>query len=72
MLPPQAVLDLQIHLDRLKRNQERCRQGLSQLAEGKLTADAYCGLLERQRLAQEAWEQRTRRYFGGLENARLP
>lgn len=61
-LPPDACLDLQIHLDRLIDAEERCRDGLRRLSRGTLTRKAYEDLFRRQRAAQAAWESRHAKY----------
>ena len=69
-LPPEACLDLKIHLDNLRSTEERCLEGLQRLISGDLSRADYLGLLDRQMHAQRAWERRHRAYFedpGGAE-----
>lgn len=42
----------------------RCREGLDKLVAGVMSRDAYFALLDAQRDAQRAWEQRHFKYFG--------
>lgn len=62
-LQPEACFDLQIHLDRLNRASQRCRDGLYDLSSGRLTTEAYAQLLEEQRVAQTNWERKHRQYL---------
>jgi len=62
-LPPEICLDLKIKLDRLSRLQERCQEGLSKLADGGLTREAYIEMVEAQASAQKVWEERNKEYF---------
>jgi hypothetical protein len=65
-LPPEAALDLQIHLDNVRRLEDQCREGLRNLAIGRLSRGAYLGLLARHEAAHEAWRSRHRKYFAEL------
>jgi hypothetical protein len=62
-LPPEVCLELKIELDRLNRLQARCQEGLSRLADGGLSKEAYFELVEAQADAQKTWEARNREYF---------
>lgn len=63
VLPPEAVIDLQIHLDRVRSLEERCSKALRDVAVGTITKDVYCGLLHEQANAQKAWVERHSKYF---------
>jgi hypothetical protein len=63
-LPPEARLDLRIHLDKLRRSQDRCKDGLQKLVEGHMTRDVYLGLLDQHRAAHRAWHRKHAQYFG--------
>ena len=63
-IPPEAYLDLRIHLDRLNRLQARCFDALGDLVSGDLSVDDYRGLVDRQSEAQQAWVERHEKYFG--------
>lgn len=63
VLPPEASLDLQIHLDNVSKLQERCRDGLRRLVDGRLSRTDYLSLLNRHSAAQRAWEERHGKYF---------
>jgi hypothetical protein len=67
-LTPEARLDLQIGLDRLKVAQERCREGIQRLSTGALTVDAYLELVRQQRLAQRDWERKHKAHPFALES----
>ncbi len=62
-LSPQARMDLQIQLDRVRNAGERCREALRGYASGQLTRETYFGLLDEQRQAWSDWEERQRKYF---------
>lgn len=62
-LPPEARLELQISLDRLRAIEEACQDGLVALAEGSLSRPAFLDLIRRHAEAQRAWENRRQRYF---------
>ena len=62
-LPPEATLDLRIQLDKLKRLEQRCMDGLQSLVDGRMTRDAYLGLLDEQSAAHKAWQLKSCRYF---------
>jgi hypothetical protein len=62
-LRPEVTLDLRIHLDKLKRSEERCREGLQRLVDGNMTLDTYLGLLDKQSAAHKAWRSRHCKYF---------
>jgi hypothetical protein len=57
-LRPESALELRIHLDKLKRLEARCRDGLEKFLEGCLSRDTYLRLLGRQRDAQQEWERK--------------
>jgi hypothetical protein len=63
-LPPEIWLDLKIKLDRLLMLEERCRDALTRLADGELSADAYIELVQEQVRAQKVWEERHTKIFG--------
>jgi hypothetical protein len=67
-LPPEAHIDLQIGLDRLRKVQDRCREALRSLARGKMSPSAYIELLNKQSDAQKAWEKRHKKYFRDLDH----
>jgi hypothetical protein len=62
-LPPEATLDLRIHLDKVKNLQERCREALQKFVEGRVSRQDYFALVESQSAAQKAWERRNKDYF---------
>ena len=62
-LPPEATLDLRIHLDKLKRMEKRCMDGLQMLVDGSMSREAYVGLLEEQTAAYKAWRFKSCEYF---------
>ena len=62
-LPPEATLDLRIHLDKLKHTEERCRDALQKLVDGDLSLDAYLRLLDSPSAAHKAWRSRNCKYF---------
>jgi hypothetical protein len=62
-LKPEVTLDLRIHLDKLRRTEEHCREGLERLVDGHLSLDAYLGLLDKQSAAHKAWRSRHCKYF---------
>ena len=65
-LPPEAHIDLQIGLDRLRELEERCRTALRELVRGRLSRSAYLSILSQQVDAQRDWELRHRKYFADL------
>ena len=63
-LAPEAHVDLQISLDRLRDLEDRCRDALRQLASGKLSREAYFSILDQQLEAQKRWVAQQRKYLG--------
>ena len=66
LLSPEARLDLQIQLDRVRAVVRECERALFGLVEGTLTRRDYLDLVARQSHAQRAWERRHRKYFAEL------
>jgi hypothetical protein len=62
-LPPETLVNLHIHMDRLNRTAEQCRNGLRQIAGGRLSRRDYREVLERHLDAQRAWEAKLRETF---------
>jgi hypothetical protein len=62
-LPPQVHINLQISLDKVRTLQDECRVGLTRLADGTLTKEAYRDLFRRQLEAQRHWELQHQAYL---------
>jgi hypothetical protein len=62
-LPPEATLDLRIHLDKLKKVEELCMNGLQKLADGRMSRETYLDLLNEQTAAHKAWRHKSCEYF---------
>jgi hypothetical protein len=63
LLPPEVMVDLQIQLDKLSDCEQRCREGLRRVGEGRMSADDYRDLVRQQTLAQQVWQEKHRKYF---------
>ncbi|ANM29954.1 hypothetical protein ABI59_10795 [Acidobacteria bacterium Mor1] len=64
-----ARMDLQIQLDKLRRASDRCRQGLNDLARGRLSQSAYLNLMQECKTAQRDLETRHTKHFALLKQA---
>jgi hypothetical protein len=62
-LPPEARLLLRVQLDRLSAAGDRCRDGLQELSDGRLTREGYREVLAQLKDAQRDWERKTERYL---------
>ncbi len=62
-LPPEARLLLRVQLDRVTAAGERCRDGLQELSDGRLSRAGYLEALAQLRDAQQDWERKTERYL---------